>query len=310
MSENRFTDRRALVTGAGSGIGEAVARGLHAEGAEVLLADRAGHRVRALAAELGGSASALELDVRDEAAVGQAARELDVQDGHGFSRGDLVTATVRRSCRRCAACAAGAPDACLTGDYLERGITRLHGFASELVAEHRDHLVPVPPSLGRLGVLAEPAPVCARSLRHLRAIGERQPWQPRRALVLGTGAVGMLSTAFLRQREREPSRLARSRRAAGSRAQAVARGPRGARGAAGRSGPLRGGLRVRWRQGHARLQLSARAGGAMALARRTRERSSPMAQTRSAASVRKPGTKLPLTSLRRPTNGGDAAART
>ena len=31
--------KRALVTGAGSGIGEAVARGLHAEGAEVLLAD-------------------------------------------------------------------------------------------------------------------------------------------------------------------------------------------------------------------------------------------------------------------------------
>ncbi len=78
MSEDRFTDRRALVTGAGSGIGEAVARGLHAEGAEVLLADRAGDRVRALAAELGGSASALELDVRDEAAVAQAASELDV----------------------------------------------------------------------------------------------------------------------------------------------------------------------------------------------------------------------------------------
>ena len=78
MSEDRFTDRRALVTGAGSGIGEAVARALHAEGAEVLLADRAGDRVRALAAELGGSASALELDVRDEAAVAQAASELDV----------------------------------------------------------------------------------------------------------------------------------------------------------------------------------------------------------------------------------------
>jgi NAD(P)-dependent dehydrogenase (short-subunit alcohol dehydrogenase family) len=78
MSEDRFIDRRALVTGAGSGIGEAVARGLHAEGAEVLLADRAGDRVRALAAELGGSASALELDVRDEAAVAHAASELDV----------------------------------------------------------------------------------------------------------------------------------------------------------------------------------------------------------------------------------------
>src|ERR671923_2192364 len=42
------------------------------------------------------------------------------RDGHGFARGDLVTATVRRSCGRCAACAAGAPDSCDTGDYLER----------------------------------------------------------------------------------------------------------------------------------------------------------------------------------------------
>src|SRR3954462_11574977 len=116
------------------------------------------------------------------------------RDGHGFARGDLVTATVRRSCGHCEACAAGAPDACLTGDYLERGITRLHGFASELVAEAPEHLVPVPATLGRLGVLAEPASVCARAVRPVRAIGGRQPWGPRRALVIGTGAIGMLAT--------------------------------------------------------------------------------------------------------------------
>jgi threonine dehydrogenase-like Zn-dependent dehydrogenase len=120
------------------------------------------------------------------------------RDGHGFARGDLVTATVRRSCGRCEACAAGAPDACLTGDYLERGITRLHGFASELVAEAPEHLVPVPPSLGRLGVLAEPASICERGLRHVRAVGSRQPWGARRALVIGSGAIGMLATYLLR----------------------------------------------------------------------------------------------------------------
>jgi threonine dehydrogenase-like Zn-dependent dehydrogenase len=118
--------------------------------------------------------------------------------GHGFARGDLVTATVRRSCGRCAACAEGAPDACATGDYVERGITRLHGFAAELVAEAADQLIPVPPALGRLGALAEPASICARGLRHARAIGARQPWAPRRALVLGTGAIGMLATCLLR----------------------------------------------------------------------------------------------------------------
>jgi len=119
-------------------------------------------------------------------------------DGHGFARGDLVTATVRRSCARCGACAAGAPDACATGDYAERGITRLHGFAAELVAEDPAQLVAVPASLGRLGVLAEPASVCERALRHVRAIGARQPWAAERALVLGTGAIGILTTFLLR----------------------------------------------------------------------------------------------------------------
>jgi NAD(P)-dependent dehydrogenase (short-subunit alcohol dehydrogenase family) len=78
MREERFSGRRALVTGAGSGIGEAVARGLLAEGATVVLADRAGDRVRALAEELGGAARPLELDVRDEAAVADATGRLDL----------------------------------------------------------------------------------------------------------------------------------------------------------------------------------------------------------------------------------------
>jgi 2-keto-3-deoxy-L-fuconate dehydrogenase len=78
MTQARFEGRRALVTGAGSGIGEAVARGLHAEGAEVVLADAAGERVQALAAELGPRTQALALDVRDEDAVAGAMGGLDV----------------------------------------------------------------------------------------------------------------------------------------------------------------------------------------------------------------------------------------
>ena len=120
------------------------------------------------------------------------------RDGHGFTRGDLVTATVRRSCRHCLACSEGFPDSCLTGDYVERGITRLNGFASELVVEDPGQLVPIPRSLGRLGVLAEPASICERALRHARAIGNRQPWELQRALVLGAGAVGTLATYLLR----------------------------------------------------------------------------------------------------------------
>ncbi len=125
------------------------------------------------------------------------------RDAAGFARGDLVAATVRRSCGRCLACAEGSPDSCLTGDYRERGITRLHGFARGLVAEDARELVPIPHSLGRLGVLAEPTSICARALRHARAIGGRQPWQPRRALVLGAGAIGLLTTYLLRLDEME-----------------------------------------------------------------------------------------------------------
>jgi threonine dehydrogenase-like Zn-dependent dehydrogenase len=120
------------------------------------------------------------------------------RDGHGFAKGDLVTATVRRSCGHCDACLAGSPDACDTGDYLERGITRLDGFASDLVVEDPANVVAVPESLGRLGVLAEPASICARGLRHAYAIGARQPWAPTRTLVAGSGAIGMLATFLLR----------------------------------------------------------------------------------------------------------------
>ena len=120
------------------------------------------------------------------------------RDAPGFARGELVTATVRRSCGHCLSCAEGAPDSCLTGDYSERGITRLDGFARELVAEDASQLVRVPRALGRLGVLAEPTSICARAVRHARAIGGRQPWQLERALVLGAGAVGSLTTMLLR----------------------------------------------------------------------------------------------------------------
>jgi len=75
---DRFSGKRALVTGAGSGIGEAVARGLHAEGADVLLADVRAESVEAIAAELGERATPLTLDVRDEQAVRSAAADLDV----------------------------------------------------------------------------------------------------------------------------------------------------------------------------------------------------------------------------------------
>jgi 2-keto-3-deoxy-L-fuconate dehydrogenase len=74
----RFTGKRALVTGAGSGIGEAVARKLHAEGADVVLADVRAQSVEAIAGELDERATDVQLDVRDEGAVQEVARDVDV----------------------------------------------------------------------------------------------------------------------------------------------------------------------------------------------------------------------------------------
>src|SRR5919198_283595 len=123
-----------------------------------------------------------------------------MEDGGGHCAGDLVTATVRRACGECEPCAAGGPDECDTGRYTERGITSLHGFAREVVVEDPAQLIAVPDTLGRLGVLAEPASICVRGIRHATAIGHRQVWTPRRALVIGSGAIGLLTTYLLRLR--------------------------------------------------------------------------------------------------------------
>ena len=142
------------------------------------------------------------------------------EDGGGFSAGQLVTATVRRGCGRCEACAESSPDACDTGDYTERGITGLHGFARELVVEDPDALIAVPESLGRLGVLSEPASICARAIRHALHVGRRQVWRPRRALVIGPGAIGLLTTYLLRLQGLEVWTAGRS--SGGPRAELVA----------------------------------------------------------------------------------------
>lgn len=78
MNQGRFVGKRALVTGAGSGIGEAVARALNREGASVCLVDLRADGVRQLAAELGAGATWAQLDVREEQEMDEAMVGLDV----------------------------------------------------------------------------------------------------------------------------------------------------------------------------------------------------------------------------------------
>jgi 3-oxoacyl-[acyl-carrier protein] reductase len=64
-----LTGKRALVTGASGGIGGAIARTLHAQGAVVGLSGTRREALDALAAELGGNAHVLPCDLSDSAQV-------------------------------------------------------------------------------------------------------------------------------------------------------------------------------------------------------------------------------------------------
>ena len=77
-----LTGKTALVTGAASGIGRAIALRLARAGAFVYVADRDGDGARQVAAELvsaGGQGEALVLDIADAAAVAQARAEVEAR---------------------------------------------------------------------------------------------------------------------------------------------------------------------------------------------------------------------------------------
>jgi NAD(P)-dependent dehydrogenase (short-subunit alcohol dehydrogenase family) len=68
----RFDGRRAIVTGAGRGIGEAVARLLAEQGASVVVVSRTADEVEAVAKSIGSSAVALVADIGDPTAAERA----------------------------------------------------------------------------------------------------------------------------------------------------------------------------------------------------------------------------------------------
>jgi NAD(P)-dependent dehydrogenase (short-subunit alcohol dehydrogenase family) len=72
VSSQRFAGRRALVTGAGSGVGQATAVGLAREGADLVLLGRRGELLEQTAQQVraeGVAVAVISADVRDETAV-------------------------------------------------------------------------------------------------------------------------------------------------------------------------------------------------------------------------------------------------
>ena len=95
----------------------------------------------------------------------------------------------------------GMPDMTTDDEYHEHGKSLLHGFLTEYHADIPEYLVRVPRGLQEVGVLVEPMSVVEKGISQAYEIQRRlRVWQPRRAAVLGAGAIGLLATLVLRLR--------------------------------------------------------------------------------------------------------------
>jgi 2-keto-3-deoxy-L-fuconate dehydrogenase len=81
ITSDSIAGRVALVTGAGSGIGEAVVRRFATAGASVVAADVDGTAAERVAGEIGSAAVAIETDVSDEDAVVEAVARAEALGG-------------------------------------------------------------------------------------------------------------------------------------------------------------------------------------------------------------------------------------
>lgn len=112
--------------------------------------------------------------------------------------GDYVTCTVRRPGVSIYD-SIGRNDITSEETYYERGINLCHGFLTESFVDDASYMVKVPRGLKHLGVLSEPASVCAKAIEQAYLAQQRlQVWKPRLAYVLGAGQIGLLATMMLR----------------------------------------------------------------------------------------------------------------
>ncbi|PSQ16893.1 glucose dehydrogenase [Halobacteriales archaeon QS_8_69_73] len=139
-------------------------------------------------------------DGQDHLVLGhEAVGVVETAPGTDLEAGDVVVPTVRRPpgdgpndyFER------GEADMAPPGATLERGIDGAHGFMSEYFTSPEEYLVTVPPELASLGFLVEPMSVSEKALELAAAARSSFEWRPETALVLGNGALGLLTVAVL-----------------------------------------------------------------------------------------------------------------
>lgn len=117
-----------------------------------------------------------------------------------FKVGDYVSCTVRRPGGSLFD-TIGRNDITSEEVYYERGINLCHGYMTEYFVDDAEFMVRVPVKLKHLGVLSEPASVCAKALEQVYLAQQRlQVWKPKLAFVMGSGQIGLLATMMLRLR--------------------------------------------------------------------------------------------------------------
>ncbi len=121
--------------------------------------------------------------------------------GSGFAVGDLVVGIVRRPDPvPCSSCAVGQWDMCRNGQYTERGIKQIDGFASERFRCEADFTIKLDPGLGIAGVLLEPTSVVAKAWDQVERIGARGAYAAKTVLITGAGPVGLLAAMIGQQK--------------------------------------------------------------------------------------------------------------
>ena len=128
----------------------------------------------------------------------------------GLKPGDLVVPMVRRPCPHadCQACRADRQDFCFTGDFVERGIKKAHGFMTEFVVDDEKYMNLVPKGLREVAILVEPLTIAEKALAQVWQVQQRLPWACaitpgkergycHRAVVIGAGPVGLLGAMAL-----------------------------------------------------------------------------------------------------------------